>query len=160
MTKETVGKVALELLKKEPETRNPIEQMRESLTDFDKNIHLCIERYKQKFLGNFYVVVITKKERLMPNVLRNYFTGRITCPTPDYDQAVYRYDKAEDSITFLWVIPSKDTCHLLHANAMQVHPSERDLLKYVLKFIDGSLLKYSKKLNGEQIDSILVMENI
>jgi len=55
----------------------------------------------------FYVCVITKKERLMDNVLRNYFLARSTCPTPQYDQTVYKYHRDSGAIQFLWVLPSK-----------------------------------------------------
>jgi hypothetical protein len=156
MTKKTVGQLSTELIQKEPETRSPIEQMRESLTDYEKNIHECVDRGKKEFPNNFFVVVLTKKERLMPNVLRNYFTCRISCPTPNYDQTVYKYDRQLDLVEFIWTIPDRETCHLLRDNAVNVVKSERELLKFVLDFSDGTLYKLCKLLNGEKEDSPLL----
>ena len=153
MNRETVGKISQELLSKEPETRDPIEIQREVHKDYESHVYDCIERNKATYDGNFYVEVITKKERLMPNVLRNYFFASYACPTPTYDQVIYKYHRNNDFIEFLWVIPSKDTVELFVINALHIDKSERELLDYVLRFTDGSLLKLAKKLNGEIVES-------
>jgi hypothetical protein len=150
MTKPTVGQVSLDLSQKQPETTSPIEQMEESLTEYERNVWECVERCKKDYPGDFYVVVITKNEKLMPNVFRNFFYGRLSCPTPDYDQTVYKYKRKDDSLTFAWVIPSRDACHYLKDNALQVAPEERGLLQYVMAFADGTLFKLAKELNGEK----------
>lgn len=150
--RDTIGRISAELLEKEilnPSQHTVVEQMQEQLCDYDKNIYECVEAAKKTKTDDFYIVVLTKKERLMQNVIRNYFFSRNSCPTPDYDQAVYKYKKDIDAIDFLWVIPSKDTCELLRDNALQVHESERELLNFVLSFYDNSLLKLCKTLNGE-----------
>lgn len=154
--RETVGASSLRLSKKAPDAQNAIDQMRESLTDYDHNIHLCVKEHRKVFDGDFYVVVITKKERLMQNVIRGYFTARLSCPTPDYDQAVYRYKHDDDDLEFLWVVPSYDTVNLMKSNVHSVPSDQYALLGCVLKFEDGSLLKLAKKLNGEQEDTSLL----
>ena len=151
----TVGKLSSDLLKK-AEPVNPVEQMREQLTDYERELLNCIMENRKKIDGNFYVVVITKKERLMPNVLRNYFFARISCPTPDYDQALYRYNATTQDVEFLWVVPSKDTCIIFKESYLSVVPGEWELLKYVLEFYDGTLMKKCKELNGEKVDSPLL----
>jgi hypothetical protein len=145
----TVGKIASDLMVKEPETLSPIEQMRENLTDYEKNIHECITVHKKFFPGDFFVVVIHKRERLMQNVLRNYFTARISCPTPDYDQTVYKYTRENDQIDFWWTIPARDICHLLLENRNDVVPEEFALLGFILKFKDGTLFKMAQEYNQE-----------
>lgn len=147
--RENVGKIALDLMKKEPETRSPIEQMQEQLSEYDTNIFECVERCSKEFPGNFFIVVITKKEKLMPNVLRHFFFGRISCPTPDYDQTVYKYDRNDNCAQFLWTVPDKETCQLFMRDALLVHESERGLLEFVISFENGSLLKLCKALNNE-----------
>ena len=155
--KQTVGQISYDLLQKKPYTLSPVEQMREQLTDYEREVINCAMDNRHKMpKEDFYIVVLTKKERLMPNVLRNYFFARVSCPTPDYDQAVYRYDTKDEDIEFLWVIPSKDTCELMKLNALMIHPSEKELLKYVLEFYDGTLMKTSKKLNGESKNSPII----
>jgi len=154
MKRETVGKVATDLLVKQPETTSPIEQMRESLTDYEKNVIECVERYKKSFYGDFYVVVLTKNERLLTNVFRNYFFARTSCPTPEWDQTVYKYKRKDDSLVFMWTVPSKDACEYLLRNANDVVESEQLLLRYVVAFNDGTLLRLAKELNNEKKESV------
>ena len=150
MSRDTVGKISSDLLQKAPETRDPIELEREMHKDYEKNIYQCCDEGKKAYNKDFFITVITKKERLMKNVLRNIFLHRSSCPTPDYDQTVYHYDKHSDVLKFLWVIPSKDTCILFKNNALEIVASERSLLQYILDFDDGTLYKLAKKFNGEQ----------
>lgn len=147
--KKTVGHHALELQQKTPDTQDPIELQREMHTDYDDNIQMCIGRGQKDMDGDFFVVVETKKERLMPNVLRNYFFYRHSCPTPTTDQTVYKYHADDNRIEFLWVVPSKDTCLLMKQNALHVPPEEKELLKFVLDYSDGTLLQRAKKENKE-----------
>jgi hypothetical protein len=149
--KKTMGAVSLELARSAADnTHSAHDQMLECLSDWDKSLFECAEDFKKRTPTDFYIVVITKKERLMPNVLRNYFTARFSCPTPDYDQTVYRFERKNDVIDFLWTIPSKDTCLQLKEHALAIHPEERQLLQFVLDFADGSLFELAKKLNGEE----------
>jgi hypothetical protein len=160
MKRPTVGKIATDLAQKKPDTLSPIEQMQEQLTDYDKNIMECIATNKKQFTNtDFYVVVITKKEPLLQNVIRHYFTGRLSCPTPDYDQTLYKYFHADDRLDFLWVIPSKDTCQMLLSHAHEIIPEEWALLRYVTQFADGTLFKMAKNMNGERDDSVLLASN-
>jgi hypothetical protein len=156
--KEKVGKIAHDLLTKADDKHTVIDQMREQLSDYDRNLYISIEEGKKKWSSDFYVVVLTKKERLMENVIRNYFIGRLTCPTPEYDQVVYKYNHKSEIIDFLWVVPAKDVCRYMLQNALNLPESERDLLNFVIKFDNGELLKQSKKLNGEAGDSILIVK--
>lgn len=152
--RKTIGKISRDLtIKNEKIDHTPREQMLEQLTDYDKNIHECIESSKKKYDSDFYIVVLTKKERLMQNVIRNYFLARGSCPTPEYDQTVYKYKKNAGIVEYLWTVPAADTCTYLIANALTLPEQERDLLEFVMDFLDGTLLRHSKKLNGEAPDS-------
>jgi hypothetical protein len=145
--REKVGKISYDLWNKKPEAADAIEQMREQLTDYDKNIAECIERGKKDHPQDFYIVVITKRERLMPNVFRNYFTNRLSCPTPDYDQTVYKYTKLDQSVEFIWVVPSKQTCLYMMSNPLEIR--EKELLHFVIDFANGTLGKKALVLNNE-----------
>lgn len=149
----TVGQISLELQQKTPDSIDPIEIERELHAEYDKNIFECVDEGKKEIFGDFYVVVITKKEPLMPNVLRSYFTSRKTCPTPDYDQTVYTYIAKDDSLEFMWVLPDKNTCEIMRDRALEIVPEERDLRDFVLSFYDKTLLRLAKKLNGEEDSS-------
>lgn len=154
--RETVGKISYDILSKPQVDVSPIDVEKEAHKDYERNIFDCVSRGKRDYHDDFFVVVITKKERLMENVIRHYFFCRKSCPTPDYDQAVYSYNFKDDKIDFLWVIPSKDTCLYLIQHASQVVPEEWSLLDFVLKFADGTLFKIAKTLNNEKVDSSLL----
>jgi hypothetical protein len=147
--RETVGKVSSDLLQKEQTSQSPIELQRAMQEEYVDYLINCVQDHRKIFEGDFFVIVITKNEKLMPNVFRNYFFARTSCPTPEYDQTVFKYASAEEQIQYLWTIPSKDACIHLRDNALQVVPEERELLKFVLQFGDGTLYKLSKQLNGE-----------
>jgi hypothetical protein len=150
MTKETVGKLSTELLpKKVDDTHCAEEQMREQLTDYDRNIYEAIERGKKEFTGDFYVVVISKRERLLSNIYRLYYLTRASCPTPDHDQTVYKYHRKSEHIEFIWVIPDQQACQYLTLNALTLHKEEKVLLNFVLLFADGTLFQRAQQLNGE-----------
>lgn len=157
MTRDTVGKLSSELLTKSIDNDHSAEeQMREQLDRYDANFYECLNREKSNFSGPFHIVVITKRERLMQNVFRNYFFARSSCPTPDWDQTVYRYDPKDESIKMLWVIPSKDTCEYMTYYPEMIPKEERALMGYVHDLNSGALLRYAKKLNNEQDDSPLL----
>lgn len=153
VNQDTVGKIASDLLVKQTDRVSPIDQMREQLSEYDDNIRHCAERFKKLFGKDFFIVVITKRERLLENVIRNYFTGRLSCPTPDYDQTVYKYTVKDDNIQFLWVVPSKDTCYYLKSHENEVVAEEQGILNFVRGFFNGKLLSFAKYMNNESLES-------
>jgi len=148
MTK-TAGQISTELLQAEPSTYDYREIREAALHDYAKKVENCVNENVSKYAHDFYVVVEAKRERLMPNVLRNFIFSRASCPTPHYGQTVYRYDKQTSSIEFLWVIPDKEHCKYLYEHAVETPECERGLLKFVLDFYDDTLLKQAQDLNKE-----------
>jgi hypothetical protein len=147
--KDTFGKIASELLQKEPEERSVIELQRSMNEKYYENLIKCAMRERENFTGSFFITVITKNEKLFPNTFRHYYFARHTCPTPDYDQSVFFYDRRDEEIRYIWTIPSQDACHYLINNALYVAPEERDSLNFVLQFKNGDLFKIAQHLNGE-----------
>lgn len=123
------------------------------------NLIQCVQENKNKFPQDLYIVVLTKAEKLMPNVLRNQFFARLSCPTPDYDQSVYRYRFVDECIEYLWTIPSQNACHHLLNNAHLVVKEEQDLLNFVRLFADGSLFALAKNLNKEHAEDPVMFIN-
>jgi hypothetical protein len=150
---DSIGKISQELKVKKAPTRDPIELQREMQKKYEKNIYNCVKRGKKALESDFYIVVITKKERLMDNVLRNYFFFRKSCPTPEWDQVVYHYHPGPEKLEFLWVVPSNYTCGVFKDNIMDISKEEKPLLKFILDYEDGTLFRLSKKLNGEEADT-------
>lgn len=149
--RELLGKISADLARKTPDSRDPIELQRAMCKDYDDQLMDCIKTHKQEFMQDFYVVVHFVGEKLYPNVVRNYFMGRKSCPTPEYNQIVYEYKISDDSLNFMWVVPDKITCQVYRDSAVSVHPQKHDLLRFVLDFYDGTLDAISKQRNSKTI---------
>lgn len=160
--KPTVGELSAKLLKNVSDNKHTAyEQMREQLTDYEKSIYECYHANRNTYKDVFYIVVLTRGDKSMKNVLRNQFFARHTCPIPDYDQTVYRCNKLTYIPQFLWTVPCQDRCQMMYECASQVPPEEYCLLKYVMEFYDGTLLKLAMQLNNEEFETgqIIITEN-
>lgn len=159
MTRDTIGKISQDLLVKEDGTYTAHELQQVMQEEYEKNIQECIVRCEKMFPPglDFYIVVATKREKLLTNVIRNYFFGRQSCPTPEYDQTVYCY-KATGDLNFMWVIPSKEACRYIMDHWLDLPPDQHELRDFVRAFEDGSLLRLSKKLNKEQEHSNIIQK--
>lgn len=147
----TCGQAALDLYCKVPDTLNVHELTQEQLTEYESNVQWCYNRGKKIYDGQeFYIVVLTKWERILGHkVLHPLFMPRRSCPTPEWDQTVYRCPRDSGEIEYLWTLPDKETYNQYLANPELVHPDEFQLLSFVLKDKNGELLALVKKLNGE-----------
>ena len=158
--RQTIGALSQELLAKEPDTLDPVELQQEIQGDsFEHELLTAVERGKKKYHGDFFIVPVNQRFRLFPNVIRTYFIDRLSCPTPEFDQAVYRYIRQHDHIEFLWVIPDRDTCSEMYNNMLMCDPEKRDLLQFVLDFYDGTLLQLAKKLNNEEKQDLVLTQH-
>ena len=145
-----IGKIYTELQAKD-HSPIPLRELQEEFNrDYMDNLLLAaLSGKKVHDIEIFYVVVLMKRERLMPKVLRNYFTSRKTCPTPNYDQTVYKFNSKTEELSFLWVIPSPKICNELYANRLDLNIKENPVLPYVIDFKEGRLLKKARMLNSE-----------
>jgi len=82
--------------------------------------------------------------------MRNIFFTRLSCPTPSYDQAVFKYHYKDERIDYKWVVPDEQTCRTYIMNKAIIDPSEYDMLQNILDFTDGTLYEKCLKLNGER----------
>lgn len=124
--------------------------MSEMLTDYEKEVWECYYRMKSTYKKNFaLVVLLVNKERTGIQGKSAKFFTRHTVPTPDFDQIVYWCHKDTDTLEYLWCIPDAEQCMLMYQYKEQVPASEYCLLRHVLDFADGTLLKTAKKYNNE-----------
>jgi hypothetical protein len=151
LNRETVGKIVYDNILKDDQTRvNAYELQQGMQEDYIKNLIECTQAATKTYAGDFFVVVLTKREKVLVGVLRNYFLARESCPTPFYEQSVYRFEHATGDLHYVWTVPDQDTCVYLVKNALSVPSEEQQLLKFVIDFFDGSLLAKAKKYNGEE----------
>jgi hypothetical protein len=166
MQKKTVGEesrnLTLKSNKKDSTTfidiQREVHKGTNSKKSYEEEIWECVDRGKKDndIKDNFYIVVLLKKERLMQNVIRNYFFYRQSCPTPDYDQTVYKYFRKSDEIEYLWTVPDKVTCAAIPILKTSLPNEQMWLLDMIKKFKTGELDKLSSHLNGEYFDNSAV----
>ena len=145
----TVGKIVLDLAEKDHESIDVRDIRAEWQKDYYNKIESCIKESLSKFDGDFYVVVESKVERVLANVIRNFIFSRASCPTPHYDQVVYKYNRGLDKVEFIWCIPDKATCEHMRSYPLEYMQKERTLLQSVLDFYDETLIMKAMWLNGE-----------
>jgi hypothetical protein len=168
--KQTVGEIASKLQQSGSGSIDAREIQRASEQEYLDNLVWCVNHAKKKincltieghdfckerlpFEGSFFVAALVKKEKLLENVLRNYFVPTISCPTPHFDQTVYRYNHEKDDIEYVWTVPDQETCEIFKDNKNIIVPEEQGLLSMVLSYYDGSLFRLCRKLNGETVDT-------
>ena len=105
------------------------------------------------FVGDFYVEVYTFMAKLLPNVIRNRMYTRKSCPTPNYDQIVYRFNSEMERIEELWVLGTRATCFYFLQNQKEIRPDMYQTVDYIRQFADGSLFRMCKELNNEKEDT-------
>ena len=124
----------------------------------------CINKWKDIIQEPFfYIEGQLKRERLYNGQVYRWLIGaKRACPTPQFDQTVYFYRKQDEHLELVWVTPDRNTANYLRDNALEVVPSEKQLLNYVLDFFDGTLDKIAKTRNGEIRDekvALIIKEN-
>lgn len=151
-----VVEAAKELQYKEPELISLSELQSEMLNEdiFTQRMLTYIDQGKLAYSRDFYIEINLKNEKLfqaagVTAAPRAIPILKTQCPTPFYDQSVWKYHYKAEKLEFLWTVPDKETCNYYRRFALQVVPEERELLRYVLSYYDGSLLQRAKDLNGE-----------
>ncbi len=161
---ETIGKIATDLQVKADMQTDSIELQREMLDgsnsekSFEDEVRFTINRglKDSEINGDFFVVVLTKKERLLKNVLRNYFFYRQSCPTPEFDQTVYHYHRKVDEAENLWTVPNNAACRFLPELSKDLPEDQMRLVYMVEAFNNGDLDRLCSKLNLKKESKILI----
>lgn len=147
----TVGQLNYEWSSKDHEAVETKELTDAILTDYEDNIQQAVKAGISE-LGtdtDFFIVVLSKKEGVLRNAIRNYFLYRRSCPTPTCEQTVYIYHADSGVVDLLWTIPTQQACSYLYDNRLSIDKSEWELLNYVLLFREGSLDNLARRLNNE-----------
>jgi len=139
---QTIGERSLILEpKRKFNTHCAQDQVDEELKDYPNQIYECLKNGKKHFDDDFYIHVLFCKDRLIRDCRKNIFAAQRSCPTPFYDQAVYKYNKRDDNLEFLWVVPDIDICELYKNNIGLVPEDEKDLYENIRKYYSGELAR-------------------
>lgn len=151
----TVGQYSYELQQKGDQKINPIDLQREihkgsnSEDSYEDQVRIAVQRGEEQFEGDFFVVVLFKKERLLKNVVRQYFFPRESCPTPEFDQVVYQYLRKPQELKLIWVIPDQASTRTLPIIQQDLPEEQKELIQYINDFNNGKLDEKCALLNKE-----------
>lgn len=152
--KKTVGEEAHKRLENPDTKQGIIDTQREMDKEYFGEIDKCIENHKH-WKEPFYIVVQCKKEQKMENVIRRYFIGRLSMPTPQWDQTLWRYSPSSGDLRFVWVLPDQETAKWMAMNPQTLKEEHRELLCFVLDFLDHKLYSFYHNLfhkEGKECD--------
>lgn len=109
--------------------------------------------YRNKY---FYVVMLTINDKVL-RTPRIVMLARRSCPTPVYNQAVWKFDHLTGTLEFLWSIPDSILYNHIIANPEKyINDKEcSDTAKFVILMESGDLLKWVKKENKEKRDAVI-----
>jgi len=159
--RQTTGKVIYDHIAKnwdKSDDSTPIEQAQERSKKYRERLIKCVEDHKKIFDGDVWVDVQKKTETaFMKKAHRLYFIAKQACPSPTNDQDVFRYNRKDDCIQYIWSVPDEAHCQMMMDDPLGVPADQRDLLNFVIDFREGRLLQRAKELNGEtKVSPIIV----
>lgn len=113
-----------------------------------KSTKECKERSPMQ--GDFYIISLLKNEKVFNGfTIRNYFIALQKCPTPTFDQTVYKFNSITGNIELLWTLPNAEACGIYRHYKNQVPDDEQQLLGYIMAFWSGELDQAANFLNGD-----------
>lgn len=151
--RETLGQAATRLAKVQLESDCAYEHAGVMFASYGADLAECVKLnlpiLKNMGRDHFFISMITIKDRLFKNYFKQKVEAHQACPTPTWDQIIYRYDIPSDALEFLWVIPDKITCEDMYKFPHLVPLDEYELLGYVKDFYEGALLRKANTLNKD-----------
>lgn len=105
---------------------------------------------------DFYICLHTKIERIgqQPQFI---MLVRRSCPTPVYQQTVWKYHHVSDSLEFMWQIPTGILYYHILNNSQKylLDPETKQLAQTVILMESGEMEKWIIKENGNLKDAII-----
>jgi len=160
MTKKTFGELVIEnQLNGEAIQDDVIEYRRKMEPQIMSRIHEVILQSKNKPLYTNRDFYVTLDFVLVPTVwqYKPLVYSRRSCPTPKYNQCVWKYHHVSGELEFMWNIPQEILYWHVYRNAQKYlsDPETRHMAQFVTLMESGELLEWVKKENGEKLDAVI-----
>lgn len=158
--KKTYGQQVLDHWASNPDDDDDvIEYRRKMEPDILKNIYETVAKAKDQDIykgKNFYICLLMKTERV-GGVPRTFVLARQSCPTPTFQQHVWKYHHESGSLEYLWSLPDKILYyHIINNSQKYLADKECEgLAKFCILDHKGELLKWVIKENGEKPDGVI-----
>jgi hypothetical protein len=112
-----------------------------------------LPQFKNK---DFYICLFMNRHR-RAKVKQSFYRvfSRISCPTPHYCMALWKYHALSGSLEFMWIVPAKPKAYYLADLYPNVPEHEKSLAYYSVCALNGTLLKIAQAENGNKQDAII-----
>ncbi len=134
-----VGEAAYDLQIKKAEKIPAKDMQHEMGKSILNEIEDIIKNHKD-YAKKYYILQMLIRERTMRNVIRSKLIVRKTRPRPDYDTSLFSFDNRTDELRYHWSIPDEGTCEFFLHSKSELKKEELQLLTYIEKFADGTLV--------------------
>jgi hypothetical protein len=151
-TKKTVGQQIIDNAAHKESGNIPVMDLAAAMCeDYMPKLLRAIDEQCQFTKEDFYIEVLQKHERVLEKAFRPHIMiCHYSCPKPNPDQTIFRYNQKDGRIELIWVLPPEDAIVHLLENFKYVHADEQQLLNYCVMYARGDLWKLMKKFNVEK----------
>ena len=113
-----------------------------------------------KFKGKDFYICLFMNRHPRSHVRNSFYRvlSRISCPTPHFCMALWKYHHISGELEFMWIVPAKPKALYLAQHYPHVAPHEMSLAYYSLCALSGKLLEVTHSENGYKPDAIIKNE--
>ena len=111
---------------------------------------------------DFYLVYICTNETTPDKTPRPPMViCRRSCPSPGYNQNVFKYHYLSSELEYLWTIPRQHIYWNMYKNKAKYLQDKvtKKQMSYIILMETGELLKWAKRENGELPDAVIKINN-
>jgi hypothetical protein len=124
------------------------------LEEYMPSLIKAIDRGCEEHEGTFYIKVMnvhveSEDNKEFTQHRFSFYTQKL-CPLPEYDQSVFRYNRSNDQVEFVWTLPDEETARYLIQHREEVVEEEKELLNFVVAFAVGKLRELCNRWNIAQ----------
>lgn len=143
----TVGAIVEEAQTMESPSTDARELQQGMASNKMEPIFTALERGLKMFSANIIYVVLIRIFDKPSKTIRNKYMPTTICPTPTFNQAVFRYDRTDGKFELLWTLPGMEICNYFLRNEQHLDKQQKELLKFVHDFKNGSLDRMQYECN-------------
>jgi hypothetical protein len=140
-------------LQDDPTKYNSMEIAEAASESIEAQVRKSIQKGLKKFSDDlFSIVMMSKKDRNLPFMVKRLFTETPFLPKPAPDQAVWVYNRKTDKLTFMWSLPNPHLCALLSVSN-NVDKKWENTALWCRLFFEGKLHHYIRAKNNIKIET-------
>lgn len=139
-----------------------MESMERAMSDpakLEETIWNTVDLYKKAHPHkDGYIHLNIIKDRAVANYVKMLWVARTSCPDPFYNETVWKYEHADDSVSLLWSLPDPQACKDLLKYQGNAQGYEKVVVDFVVNYKNGTLLELANKENGITDKTVFLLD--